>query len=654
MKTYIILIILAVITVSDRAHAEDSVCTEYNACNKCVFDAYSYDTRESHNCGWDVRKDTCIPITSDVLAMNTNDTLITSSMGHNKCGELKCTLAHISANVYACSPFSHIMLVLDLLALVWCVLHFGWVRTMARFPWRYGNIHEVVEHHLRNSMLSCLILQRKSRMGAMDGVYEMDQQQGQTQQQGLTNDSRLLDFCSMCRVPSAKPFRHGKVCPWCSVIRLSSIPLLIGYSTSLLSIFMLVSLSVRPAFDVPFKVFLFLLRVCVFVVYYIFVVRQLRKTTSDASMHVGLYILLLKNWFRDITCLNVPNVIHLVPVFIQEKNGKADEELGDYVMEEFITPVEVVDVPNAFQQSIRHTIPVVHWGEETVLTTSDENEFVLWYEKPLGKAVMIEQRHLLQGSACLVIASFSVFLLGVVEELPLHGHISRSSLLTLGVIGVFVFVVVFALILSSCDRLHVVTTRRIITYSMGVFGGVYMSAQDLKDVCCAAIHSYTEHSPMTIVSFQHPRIAGRRLPPLPTSRFVCVRDVPGLMGIIRTHAPPLHPEHWKEYMETLRQEYRCIMFAAMISVQAMFLVYYYEVIPVSTVTVMFIAAVGLCATAVHRGVRIHLTTTQVIRNEKPWSSWRMPAWRVRRPEAHGHEVEMDQSRPQQTMMDDVN
>jgi hypothetical protein len=574
--------------------------------------------------------------------VDTKGTVITPHSSRSSCPELICPLGSISFNAYACDAFVQTVVVLDIIMLIWCALHFMWLHTMAQFPWRYRNIHQVVKHHLSGTIFSCFTVDTAG--GVTDSSTEMrtvfDGEDG-----GSNNNSMLLIYCPMCRIPLTKRLAHGKVCPNCSVIRVASFPLLVGLSTTFGSLFCAFFLTMRSDFDIPFKIALLTLRISSFVLYYAYAIQSLKKAKSDATMHLGLLVLLIRHRFKDIQCLNVPGVIDLIPGFYREKPtvSLGDDMSNTSISQGYLVPQELTTaVPHAFRAAIRNIITPPVWSADEI-STSDA-EFIMWWEKPSMKQVMLEHRHLLHGSASLTLIFITLILIGIGADIPLHDHVGRGTFLALGLTGVVVFTTIFALVLASCERMHIVTTQRMITLSMGVLGAIYMSATDLKDVCCAAILEYHEYGDMRIVSFQHPRVANRRLPPLPTSRFVCVDDVFGLIMTLKQHAPPLNNEHWKGYMETIRQEYRSGMFAAMIFMQGLSLLYYYEIIPVFPLSWCFLSSISLFISCLCRGSRIHLITTHIVKSEKPWSLWRLPQWKVKRP------VVIELSRPETTTL----
>jgi len=193
-----------------------------------------------------------------------------------------------------------------------------------------------------------------------------------------------------------------------------------------------------------------------------------------------------------------------------------------------------------------------------------------------------------------------------------------------------VFLFLFAQILASCDRIQIVTTRRLMSLSRGVFGEMYKSDLDINKITCAAVLQYHEFRAMNTVRFRVTPIVGRRLPPLPFARFVGVKDVMGLIVALKVHGPPLMVQHWAGFSESIRQEYRLYLWGCLLVVGALILSFYYETFPLLFSVWIFFVALSFLALAVQRYNRVHTTTWHVVRNQKPWSLWRLPIWRVRR------------------------
>eukprot|EP00760_Papus_ankaliazontas_P001155 PhM_4_TR10404/c0_g1_i1/m.21592 len=576
-------------------------CYSFATCNACVLDGYDAYSRRQRLCSWNASVNQCTASSSLSATGESTASSVTC---------VSCPFASIASNVYICEIEFALLLSLNIVIALMSIGGIVWAKTLAQRPWTYdaealrqcvaryfattrGSPNVNLSHGFKSQCLGCF--QR--------GVHTIHDR-------GDAGHSQLL---------GADPQK----CVWCLFTEVLPIPIVVSMAGVAVSMTTLLTMSLPPSFAVPFYIAILTVAMTAImctVVYAIALLPDVRSGPGVQSpwwhrlyLDVALVVAARRTArlatllgtdsnLRDVTStpsrhenINPDDESTEASPIVDTNRPLADEGDDDVEETDFLEPL-----PQAFCLGF---------------TPLDDDETIVWWEKPRLVHILQEKRHILQ----------TLFFISMML-IPIYLTATHWGVHTAASVFLALFFSASILIAVSCDRAYVLTTRRCYVVSRSILWRVFhCQHHDLAAVSSAYVTmSYISGERVASLSFGQPAVQGRRLPPLPSAEISCLRDTARCLHHFTKLTPPLTVSPANSTYVKSKQNERLLWMLVVVSLLFSLPVpmYYRMVFGVGQWMWVACCLVGLLDTSIGSVVTMLKLCVIHIQSNKTWSEWR--------------------------------
>ena len=597
--------ILAALASTGLAQAPS--CAAFTRCSECVYDSSDGVLSTPLPCSWCETTQTCYLYTDPATA---SCPILRNTTQNPMCNDMPCAAAWTTNNLYFCRGTNIAALFFSLVLIFINVLFYIWLCAVIQLPWRYQNINQIVDSWFSVSGTSSVL--KAITTNSTVTSTSLRSKAG----------ARTSSSCPICKVMQADTLGPGQVCFWCDVARYAFIPFYIGVTCNLVVLVVVFFLSVKPWFVDAYYAVLLTIPYVIYTLFILYIyfcrVSILNDTSQKLTTFVMLAILLHGRSIRKV--FNMDDDEKISNNSFKEggsaSNTGAKPPLSEKLIHE--KKAETMHLLNSedIESEFRRIL------EAEILP----EEFVLWWEKPRLEDIIMDNRWLIQSFVSAMGCGVWFWVSSTVTA-PYYAVTTLWSSSTLATIGTLIFVaflLTLMMAVNACNRLFVLTNKRLISLTSGLFGA-HMTTTDIASVKYASVLGYTEllSDPVLTFSWEVP-IGDRRMPPIKTNCFPAIADMQAFLESFRLVAPPLsNTDTIRENMRHQRSVWRMHIFLNLIIVEILPLfVLYAQVVP---------TAVGVFGLAIlwfffggmiQRGLRVMQMTISPLNLADMWSHWK--------------------------------
>ena len=569
-------------------------CATFTRCSDCVFNAFSkeLDTeKEQLSCAWCPSTKTC-----GYHNISCQHPMIREQ--NPTCDDMKCSAASVTGNIYICRPIATIIIVTAIALLIESIFYYLWYACINQMPWRFSNVHQALDS-LGNAT-EAPTLQRRAPEG------------------GSGN-------CPVCCVQYNVEFGPGEMCFWCYVRRHAFPPLALSATVGVIALVTIVFFSLKPSFADPYYIILLLVPHCVFAAWGFYITSNQVPVVGDPDKRLSSFVsLALTLHGRRLESLFFVPEEKVTPA-IQSHTSPSDHLSMSIDIQaahnDSINMLELAtSVPQAFRKKIQDDLK--------------HDEYILWWEKPTPFVVHLENRWLLH--TCANGVGMGIFLL-LVGSLPKENYprvlLDGAVLRLIGLICGVVFLILLASVYVSCERVQVLSNKRILIITNGLLGSQHNLYVELDRIGHASISGFQELG-YNVATFSW-GFAEKKLRRMPVTRihsFVGVSNIDTLLTQFLEIAPTLESTKvieenahrvttWKLY----------IVVHTAIAVVAPIILVATEVLPTGLNIFGLALWWSTNASMIQRGWRYLSTTFDAVSHKAPkWTQWSRQGFSMRR------------------------
>lgn len=589
-------------------------CRAFSRCSECVFDSSDGVLTAQLPCQWCVTTGLCLGANSSAAASCPD---LRDDTVNPMCPDMSCKAAWTTNNIYICRGASIAGLLFACVLFLFNGLYFLWLKAIWQLPWKYENINKVVA----------------GQVGASGGILFASF--AKAQQVVPLRDlevSRRDNTCPICKVAQANALLPSEVCFWCDVVRYGFAPLYIGLIGSTLSIVLMFALPMKPWFADWYYMVLIsspYISYAVFFAYvYICRVSIVGDTSQKSTMFFQLAWILRGRGLKEVFPLR--SEVKMAPV-----TPAVDKD--DASVKGPTPTASVLDEEGEVNLKRIHTLELLN-GESVekefrraLQKIILPDEYILWHEQPSASDIQADMRWIIH--LFYIAIAFGVWLIIAWflndTSVPLSRILSNDSLGTSGFAIVFIFSVALVVTYNGCNRMYVMTNKRLLVVARG-FQGAHVSPTDISSLKFATVYSYSEKDcgSLRVFCWETPGEL-RKMPPIATKAFAAIVELEAFLAEFRRFAPAAMMKQellpvQRENTRHMRQVWRMHILINMVSLAVMpIVVLYSQIVSFGFAVVLLLIVFALNVSILQRGLRWQQMTFVPYRLLQNWS-WEAP------------------------------
>jgi hypothetical protein len=576
------LIVVGASAQTTMAPAVDQ-CSQFKRCSECVYDAFPPQALKMLSCQWCEETSVCSSnITGCATVRKSTD------KGY-KCNDLQCSAARNTGNIYWCRANTIAAAVFSFELLLITVLYWFWLHAISQVPWKYPMIHQALDRLQAGNPGEEVELE--SRVRATSGA------------------------CPICHVDYGKQYPPGYVCFWCDVARFAFIPFVIGLGASLVSILSLFSLSLRPSFADWYYAIMLAVPHAVYVAFGAWVLLTRRPVVGDEEKRKTTFTELA----FELKGRPLSKVFQLSAGGAAEPTVKAEAqpEQSESTLSEqdqHVDTIQSLELDTNFPASFR----------EALREALRSDEYIAWTEQPSSTVILVDNRWLLSAFGAGMFTGFYLVILSGIDTSSYPAALlAPGAMRAAGFIALAFNGILLALTISSIHRQYVLTNKRLIFLSAGLFSSTHFIATELADVKSASVHGYSELG-YNVLRFTWGCAVKptRRMPVVRPADFVGIVGLEELLTKFSEHAPALDSSTLKGSMDQLRMTWRIhIGVLAFTASLAPIVLVAPRVLPSEMSLLALVIVWFICCVLAQRGWRVLSTTSAHLNLAKEWGRY---------------------------------